>query len=65
MFFALVKYFPPYLQPFLQSLTEDIVSILLQLIDEEQKRKGETPCTEPLVVQVAACIVALFGWAAR
>lgn len=50
---------------FLQSLTEDVVSTLLQLIDEEQKKKGETPCTEPLAVQVAACIVALCGWAAR
>ncbi|XP_003972923.1 zinc finger C3HC-type protein 1 [Takifugu rubripes] len=46
------------------SLTEDVVSLLLQLIDEEQKKKGETSCTEPLTVQVAACIVALCGWAA-
>lgn len=49
----------------LQSLTEDVVSILLQLIDDEQKRKGETPCTQPLAVQVTACIVALCGWFAR
>ncbi|KAK7895350.1 hypothetical protein WMY93_020675 [Mugilogobius chulae] len=46
------------------SLTEDVVSVILQLIEEEQKRKGESPCSEPLAVQVAACIVALCGWAA-
>ncbi|CAF97229.1 unnamed protein product, partial [Tetraodon nigroviridis] len=40
------------------------IFILLQLIEDEQKRKGETPCAEPLAVQVAACIVALCGWAA-
>ncbi|KAJ0057377.1 hypothetical protein NL108_005289, partial [Boleophthalmus pectinirostris] len=45
-------------------LTEDNVSVILQLIEEEQKRKGESPCSEPLAVQVAACIVALCGWAA-
>ena len=49
----------------LQSLTEDVVSVMLQLIEEEQKRKGETACSEPLAVQVAACIVSLCGWAAR
>lgn len=50
---------------FLQSLTEDVVSVILQLIEEEQKRKGGTPCSEPFAVQVAACIVSLCGWAAR
>ncbi|CAL9683210.1 unnamed protein product [Knipowitschia caucasica] len=45
------------------SLTEDVVSVILQLIEEEQKRKGQSPCSEPLAVQVAACIVALCGWA--
>lgn len=50
---------------FLQSLTEDVVSGVLQVIDEEQKRKGATQCSEPLAVQVAACIVSLCGWAAR
>lgn len=45
-------------------LTEDVVSVLLQLIEEEQKRKGENLCTEPLAIQVAACIVALCGWTA-
>ncbi|CAJ1054862.1 nuclear-interacting partner of ALK [Xyrichtys novacula] len=46
------------------ALTEDVVSVILQLIEEEQKRKGLTLCTEPLAVQVAACIVSLCGWAA-
>uniref|UniRef100_A0A3B3ZHZ6 Uncharacterized protein n=1 Tax=Periophthalmus magnuspinnatus TaxID=409849 RepID=A0A3B3ZHZ6_9GOBI len=46
------------------SLTEDVVSVILQLIEEEQKRKGESSCSEPLAIQVAACIVALCGWAA-
>ncbi|XP_068611368.1 zinc finger C3HC-type protein 1 [Brachionichthys hirsutus] len=46
------------------SLTEDVVSVMLQLIEEEQKRKGGSPCSEPLAVQVAACIVSLCGWAA-
>ncbi|XP_072310325.1 zinc finger C3HC-type protein 1 [Eucyclogobius newberryi] len=46
------------------SLTEDVVSVILQLIEEEQKQKGDSPCSEPLAVQVAACIVALCGWAA-
>ncbi|KAM4570183.1 zinc finger C3HC-type protein 1 isoform 2-T2 [Odontesthes bonariensis] len=46
------------------SLTEDVISVLLQLIEEEQKRKGDTLCSEPLAVQVAACIVSLCGWAA-
>lgn len=49
----------------LQALTEDVVSVILQLVEEEQKRKGRTPCSEPLAVQVAACIVSLCGWAAR
>ncbi|XP_076015117.1 zinc finger C3HC-type protein 1 [Genypterus blacodes] len=46
------------------SLTEDVVSVVLQLIEEQDKRKGGTPCSEPLSVQVAACIVSLCGWAA-
>ncbi|XP_028305767.1 zinc finger C3HC-type protein 1 [Gouania willdenowi] len=46
------------------SLTEDVISVILQLIDEEQKRKGVTPSAEPLAVQVAACIVSLCGWEA-
>lgn len=45
-------------------LTEDVVSVILQLIEEEQKRKGESLCSEPLAIQVAACIVALCGWTA-
>lgn len=49
----------------LQSLTEDVVSSVLQMIDEEQKRKGASQLSEPLAVQVAACIVSLCGWAAR
>ncbi|XP_041636287.1 nuclear-interacting partner of ALK [Cheilinus undulatus] len=46
------------------ALTEDVVSVVLQLIEEEQKKKGKTQSTEPLAVQVAACIVSLCGWAA-
>ncbi|KAL7370885.1 hypothetical protein ABVT39_013546 [Epinephelus coioides] len=46
------------------SLTEDVISVILQLIEDEQKRKGESPCSQPLAVQVAACIVSLCGWAA-
>ncbi|XP_041833326.1 nuclear-interacting partner of ALK [Melanotaenia boesemani] len=46
------------------SLTEDVISVILQLIEEEQKRKGDLTCSEPLTVQVAACIVSLCGWAA-
>uniref|UniRef100_A0A1A7WZI7 Zinc finger, C3HC-type containing 1 n=2 Tax=Iconisemion striatum TaxID=60296 RepID=A0A1A7WZI7_9TELE len=46
------------------SLTEDVISVVLQLIEEEQKKRGVTPCSEPLGVQVAACIVSLCGWAA-
>ncbi|XP_008300493.1 zinc finger C3HC-type protein 1 [Stegastes partitus] len=46
------------------SLTEDVVSVILQLIEEEQKRKGGTPRSESLAVQVSACIVSLCGWAA-
>lgn len=45
-------------------LTEDVISVILQLIEEEQKRKGGTHCSERLAVQVAACIVSLCGWAA-
>ncbi|XP_024120539.1 nuclear-interacting partner of ALK isoform X1 [Oryzias melastigma] len=46
------------------SLTEDVISNILQLIEEELKIKGCSPCSEPLSVQVAACIVSLCGWAA-
>ncbi|XP_078099263.1 zinc finger C3HC-type protein 1 isoform X1 [Sander vitreus] len=46
------------------SLTEDVISVILQLIEDEQKRTGRSPCSEPLAVQVAACIVSLCGWAA-
>lgn len=49
----------------MQSLTEDVISSMLQVIEEEQKRMGETPCSEPLAIQMAACIVSLCGWAAR
>ncbi|KAJ3612480.1 hypothetical protein NHX12_020755 [Muraenolepis orangiensis] len=46
------------------SLTEDVISILLQLIEEEQKKRGEVHPSEALAIQVAACIVSLCGWAA-
>ncbi|XP_015208064.1 zinc finger C3HC-type protein 1 [Lepisosteus oculatus] len=49
------------------SLTEDAVGDLLQLIEDEVKKEGGSPLkmsTDPLPVQVAACIVALCGWAA-
>ncbi|KAM9328671.1 zinc finger C3HC-type protein 1 [Pholidichthys leucotaenia] len=46
------------------SLTEDVISIILQVIEEELKKKGETLCAEPLTVHVAACIVSLCGWTA-
>ncbi|KAM9771756.1 nuclear-interacting partner of ALK isoform X2 [Syngnathus typhle] len=48
----------------LMSLTEDVISGSLQLIEEEQKRKGTTS-SEPFAVQVAACIVSICGWAAH
>ena len=41
------------------------MSVLLQLIEEEQKKLGRTLTSETLAVQVAACIVSLCGWAAR
>ncbi|XP_029317377.1 zinc finger C3HC-type protein 1 [Cottoperca gobio] len=46
------------------SLTEDVIGVILQLIEDERKRRGDSPCSEPLAVQVAACIVSLSGWAA-
>ncbi|KAG5845094.1 hypothetical protein ANANG_G00135210 [Anguilla anguilla] len=49
------------------SLTEEVMGILLQLIEEELRKEGRSPAkllTEPLSIQVAACIVALCGWAA-
>uniref|UniRef100_A0A8C9TEY2 Zinc finger, C3HC-type containing 1 n=1 Tax=Scleropages formosus TaxID=113540 RepID=A0A8C9TEY2_SCLFO len=49
------------------SLTEEAIGVLLQLVEDEQQ-KGDSPLVqlsaEPLSVQVAACIVALCGWAA-
>ncbi|XP_071590377.1 zinc finger C3HC-type protein 1 [Heliangelus exortis] len=50
------------------SLTEEKISLLLQLIGEEleHKKEGEKPpvkfATEILQVQVPACILALCGW---
>ncbi|XP_053718475.1 nuclear-interacting partner of ALK [Synchiropus splendidus] len=46
------------------SLTEDVISALLQLIDKELKEKNRAPCSAPLDVQVAASIVSVFGWSA-
>ncbi|TNN65186.1 NIPA-like protein [Liparis tanakae] len=46
------------------SLNEDVISVVLQLIEDEQKRKGGSSNSESLAVQVAACIVSLCGWAA-
>ncbi|XP_063073388.1 nuclear-interacting partner of ALK [Engraulis encrasicolus] len=52
------------------ALTEDAISALLQLIEDERKKRGTAVTSplrmpsEPLSVQVAACIVALCGWAA-
>lgn len=51
-----------------QALTEDVMGILLQLIEEELRKEARSPAkllAEPLAIQVAACIVALCGWAAR
>lgn len=53
---------------FPQTLAEDIISVLLQLIEDEQVKQGSSPfkvSSDPLSVQVAACILALCGWAAR
>ncbi|XP_050962876.1 nuclear-interacting partner of ALK isoform X1 [Labeo rohita] len=49
------------------TLTEDVISVLLQLIEDEQVKQGGSPSklsAEPLSIQVAACITALCGWAA-
>ncbi|XDV24959.1 hypothetical protein PO909_028975 [Leuciscus waleckii] len=49
------------------TLTEDVISVLLQLIEDEQVKQGGSPSkvsSDPLSVQVAACIIALCGWAA-
>ncbi|XP_059367077.1 nuclear-interacting partner of ALK [Carassius carassius] len=48
------------------TLTEDVISVLLQLIEDEQVKQGGSPSkvsTDPCSVQVAACITALCGWA--
>lgn len=61
MRFIIVFFFP-------QTLTEDVISVLLQLIEDEQVKQGGSPSklsAEPLSIQVAACITALCGWAAR
>ncbi|XP_055045691.2 zinc finger C3HC-type protein 1 [Misgurnus anguillicaudatus] len=49
------------------TLTEDVISVLLQLIEDEQVKQGGSPskvASDALSVQVAACIVALCGWTA-
>ncbi|KAJ8262250.1 hypothetical protein GJAV_G00164300 [Gymnothorax javanicus] len=49
------------------SLTEDVIGILLQLVEQELRKEGRSPTklqNEPMAIQVAACIVALCGWAA-
>ncbi|XP_051976505.1 zinc finger C3HC-type protein 1-like [Xyrauchen texanus] len=49
------------------TLTEDVISVLLQLFEDEQVKLGGSPTkasSDPISVQVAACIVALCGWAA-
>ncbi|CAL8318399.1 unnamed protein product [Lota lota] len=46
------------------SLTEDMISILLHLIEEEQRKRGAAHSSDALAIQVAACIVSLCGWAA-
>lgn len=45
-----------------------MISTLLQLIEDEQKKQGRSPLkstSDALSVQVAACIVALCGWTGR
>jgi len=49
----------------LQFLTEDMISVLLQLIEGELKKQGVAHSSDALAIQVAACIVSLCGWAAR
>ncbi|XP_056604450.1 nuclear-interacting partner of ALK [Triplophysa dalaica] len=49
------------------TLTEDVISVLLQLIEDEQMKQGDSPSkvsSDMLSIQVAACIVSLCGWAA-
>ncbi|TRY98791.1 hypothetical protein DNTS_021656 [Danionella cerebrum] len=48
------------------TLTEGIISVLLQLIEDELAKQGSPSklSSDPLSVQVAACILALCGWAA-
>uniref|UniRef100_A0A672LB62 Nuclear-interacting partner of ALK-like n=1 Tax=Sinocyclocheilus grahami TaxID=75366 RepID=A0A672LB62_SINGR len=49
------------------TLTEDVISVLLQLIEDEQVKQCGSPSkvsSDPLSVLVAACIVALCGWTA-
>ena len=45
----------------MQSLTEDVISILLHLIEGEQKKRGAAHSADALAIQVAACIVSLCG----
>ncbi|KAG7456113.1 hypothetical protein MATL_G00248280 [Megalops atlanticus] len=48
-------------------VTEEVIGVLLQLIEEELRKESRSPAkmmSDPLSVQVAACIVALCGWAA-
>lgn len=60
---------PPFSAP--QSLTEEKITLLLQLIREEleHKTEGEKPLmkftTEALQVHVPACVLALCGWTCR
>ncbi|KAJ8007255.1 hypothetical protein DPEC_G00115650 [Dallia pectoralis] len=44
------------------SLTEDVISVLLHVIEDEEKKQG-TSSSVVLPIQVAACVVALCGWA--
>ncbi|XP_035379680.1 nuclear-interacting partner of ALK [Electrophorus electricus] len=45
------------------TLTEDVISSLLQLVEVEQKIRDESS-SDPLCIQMAACTVALCGWGA-
>ncbi|XP_076862615.1 zinc finger C3HC-type protein 1 [Brachyhypopomus gauderio] len=43
------------------ALTEDVVSRILQLVEDKQKMRDESS-SNPLSIQIAACIVAVCGW---